>query len=209
MRIKSRYTVLEKEINLIVDSDIRKWVRATLANVPNYFYVAQASSSGKYHPACTNKVGGLVTHVKRAVYIAYRLCSGWGIKGIQQDIVVAATILHDIAKVPSTKVMHLYGMVVTDKDFVNHPINAEKYFAPIEIDLPIYEIGTQKPIDVARENNPYWLELITNCIRYHMGLWTPDSINKPLTKYTLPELCVYTADYIATTKSLITPEDEV
>ncbi len=202
-RVFPRYAVFENELKLIKDINIRKWVIATLANVPNYFYIAQASSSGKYHPDCTNKVGGLVIHVKRAVYIANRLCSGWGIIDIEKDIVIAATILHDIAKVPSTKVMHSYRMKVTEEDFVNHPIYAAKYFASKKILI--------SPDEKKFQDNTFAEERylkIKSCIDNHMGLWSPEIIKKPLDTYRLIELLVYTADYIATTKDLITPEDE-
>lgn len=50
---------------------------------------------------------------------------------------------------------------------------------------------------------------ISNCIKNHMGLWTPASIKKEIQYYTLLELIVYTADYIATTKDLVTPIDNI
>lgn len=153
-------------------------MRASLNNTPDYFYKGWASSTGKYHPACTCKDGGLVIHVRRAVYIVNRLADGWGLKGLDKDIVVAATILHDIAKVGQGSGPY--------QDYVNHPINAEKYLAPYDEDIR---------------------KKVNDCIRFHMGLWTPDSIKKPLTEYTLSELIVYTADYIATTKDLTTPVD--
>lgn len=199
MRIKPRYSVLENELSLIQDKEIRNWTRVTLANVPNYFYIARASSSGKYHPECTNKVGGLIIHIKRAVYIANRLCSGYGMEEIDKDIVISATILHDIAKVPGITVAKLYGMTVTENDFVNHPINAEKYFA------------SKKLLEYSEDIDDTFAEeqflQILYCIKFHMGLWSPKSIKKQLIEYTLKELLVYTADYIATTKDLVTPVD--
>ena len=71
-----RWLPLEAEIKLIQNTDLQKWVIDTLDKVPEYFYKAPASSTGKYHPACTNKEGGLLVHVRRAVYIANRLCDG-------------------------------------------------------------------------------------------------------------------------------------
>ena len=180
--------ILNSELNLITDKNIRDWTKVTLENVPEYFWVAQASSSGKWHPECTNKKGGLIIHVKRVVYLANRLCEGWGIFDNERDIVISACILHDIAKVPGTKVMHLYGMNVTDEDFYLHPINAKKYFA---------------------KNPPLvtTITIIQKCVAYHMGRWTPDCIKKPIADYSLMELAVYTCDFMATTKELITPVD--
>jgi len=185
--------VLEKEINLIQDSTIREWTRATLNNVPDYFFTAQASSTGKYHPACTNKEGGLIVHVKRAVYIANRLCEGWGIFKLDRDIVLSAMILHDIAKTPHNDPNYTYA------DFENHPINAQKYLASKEL------LKQSDDYDDTFAEERFCK--ILNCIRYHMGRWTPASIKKEIKDYSLMELCVYTADYIATTKDLVTPVD--
>ena len=187
---------LDPEINLIQDSSIKEWTKKTLNNAPDYFFIAPASSTGKYHPQCTCKKGGLQIHVKRAVYIANRLCTGWGIVGIDRDIVLSATILHDIAKVANPKENPQF----TYADYENHPINAEKYF----IDIPKSDIMKEK-----YNIEAYKPEYVTirDCIRYHMGLWTPASIKKPIKDYSLLELIVYTADYIATTKDLVTPVD--
>lgn len=135
------------------------------------------------HPACTIKKGGLIIHVKRVVYVANRLCKGCGIVGINRDIILVASILHDIAKTPS------FDRRFTYADYENHPLNAEKYFGKMSEDYS----GV--------------LAEIRKCIRYHMGLWTPVSIKKPIDKYTLREFIVYTADYMAATKDLVTPRD--
>ena len=180
--MSEKHEVFAKEIALIKDLKIQEFVKATLNNTPDYFFVAQASSTGKYHPPCTNKVGGLLVHVKRAIYIVNRLCDGWGIANLDKDIVLAATILHDIAKTPHNDPKYTYA------DFENHPINASKYFGTISLDSNI-------------------ILNITTCIANHMGLWTPASIKKSIKDYSLLELIVYTADYIATTKDLITPKD--
>lgn len=181
--------VLQNELDYINNPLINEWTQKTLENVPQYFWVAQASSSGKYHPACTIKKGGLITHVKRAVYLVNELCEGWGIFEIDRDIVLSATILHDIAKTPSHKVAHLYGMTSTSEDFINHPLNAIHYFA------------SQKTLSNTIINK------INECIKYHMGRWTPDAIKKPITEYSLAELAVYTADYLSSRKAVATPKD--
>jgi HD superfamily phosphodiesterase len=172
--------VLTDELNLIVNPLIKKFTEATLENTPDYFYVAQASSTGKYHPECTCKKGGLIVHVKRAVCLANRLCDGYGFKGMDKDIVLSATILHDIAKTGQ-------GSGSYD-DFVNHPINAKNFFVPLDLDAET-------------------IEKIDGCIKNHMGLWTPDQIKKPLTEYSLLELLVYTADFYSATKVLALPID--
>jgi HD superfamily phosphohydrolase YqeK len=182
--------ILLPEINLINTIYIKEWTIKTLENTPDYFFKAPASSTGKFHPQCTCKEGGLIIHVKRAVYIANRLCSGWGIKDLDRDIVISATILHDIAKVGNPAVAK-----TTYEDYENHPINGAELI--------------NSTLTLA-ENSPPFNEIVRNimdCVKYHMGLWTPEKVRKEIKDYTLLELVVYTADYIATTKDLITPKD--
>jgi len=176
--------VLDKEIELIADATIKEWVKETLLKAPETYFKNAASSTGKYHPVCTFKEGGLIIHIKRAVYIANRLAEGWNIKGQNRDIVLAAVIIHDIAKVGQGQGCY--------KDYEDHPILAEKYFAPTKW---------------AWDENIY--EQIRDCVKNHMGPWSPKSIAKPLGKYTPLELLTYTADYIATTKEMGLPIDEI
>jgi len=174
--------VLKEQIALMKDEKIKEFTIKTLENSPDYFYTAAASSTGKYHPECTIKEGGLIVHVKRAVYFAERLCSGWGIELKEKDIVISATILHDIAKTGKG--------TGTYEDFENHPLNAAKYFSLSE--------------GVVMDE----VVFINRCIENHMGLWTPAKIKKPIKDYTLSELLVYTADYMAASKFVTTPEDK-
>jgi len=183
-----KWEVFIKEINLIKDEKIKEFTKKTLNNSPDYFFTAPASSTGKYHPQCTLKTGGLIVHVKRAVYIVDRLAEGWGIFNLDRDIVLSATILHDIAKTGQGGGSYA--------DYENHPINAVKYFVGIERDDV-----TTGGLDLITAN------IINDCVRYHMGRWTPASIKKEIKDYSLMELIVYTADYIASTKDLVTPKD--
>jgi HD superfamily phosphohydrolase YqeK len=187
--------VLMNEINLIKSEEIKKWTIDTLEKTPDYFFKAPASSTGKYHPTCTIKEGGLITHVKRAVYLANRLCVGWGIEYEKRDIVLSAVILHDIAKVGNPAVAK-----TSYEDYENHPLNAEQFFASI----PQSEV-MKKQYDIDADKPAYYE--INQCIRNHMGLWTPASAKKDIKDYSLLELIVYTADYLSSTKDLVTPKD--
>ncbi len=171
---------LDKEIEVIQDAQIRKFVKDTIENAPERFFVIPASSTKKWHPECTNIEGGLIIHVKRVVYICERLVTAWNFDASLRDIAIAACILHDLAKCGRDSGAY--------EDYVNHPINAEKFFVKNGLDDEIYN-------------------KIRDAVRYHMGLWTPNSIKKPLGKYTPVELIVYTSDYLASTKDMSTPKD--
>ena len=178
MEGKLKYDVLTGELAAINDSDIQDWTRRTLINAPEYFWTAPASSTGKYHPICCNTKGGLIIHTKRVVWLANRICISWGICAQNRDIVLSACILHDSAKAPS------YGSSFSE--YENHPLNVRKLFA--------------------KEESSF-IEDIDSCIRFHMGKWSPRSIAKPMEEYSLNELAVYTADFLATQKELVTPKD--
>ena len=176
------------ELELIKDDELRIWTLETLNKAPDYFWVAQSSSSGRFHPKCTIKEGGLITNIKRAVFIANHLCMRQGLKGLERDIVISATILHDIAKVPGVSVMKKYNMTVTKEDFTNHPINAKNY--------------------LSNKNVQKKMKIVYQCIKHPMGLWSPEKTKKPIKEYSLLELAVYTADYLSSRKDIDTTVDE-
>jgi hypothetical protein len=184
--------VLIKELGYIQDIKIHEWTAKTLQNAPDYFFTASASSTGKYHPPCTLGEGGLIVHVQRAVFFANRLCSGQGVVGRNRDIVLSATILHDIAKTGQGSGAY--------SDYVNHPINAIKYLYGVIVDGTTLKT-TNAGLDLGS------IVEIYDCIRFHMTLWSPENIKKPIEHYTQLELIVGTADYLAATKEVITPED--
>ena len=179
---------LDKEIALIQNEEIRLWTQDIIhTKAPDTYFTSPGSSTGKYHPICTFKEGGLIVHVKRVVWFAERLMTSWNMKELNRDIVLSACILHDIAKVGKGSGCY--------EDYEKHPIFAERYFRKHINFEPVEEF--QKD----------WQIKINDCVKYHMGLWSPKSIVKPLGKYTPHELCVYTSDYMSANKELTTPVD--
>jgi 23S rRNA maturation-related 3'-5' exoribonuclease YhaM len=174
-----KHEIFNDEIVLIQAMDIRQFTIDSLNNAPDYFFEAPASSTGKYHPQCTLGKGGLVVHTKRVVFFANRVCDGWGIVAGPRDIVLSASILHDIAKTGRG--------AGSFENYENHPINAIKYLASL--------------------NTEPTKERIVNCIKFHMGRWTPASIKKNLEDYTILEFAMTTADFLAATKDVTTPKD--
>jgi len=66
--------------------------------VPIDFFIQPASSSGKYHPGYALGVGGLVRHTKAAMIVAKALFQTDNLSEKEEDLVMAALALHDIAK---------------------------------------------------------------------------------------------------------------
>ena len=64
----------ERELNLIVNEDLRMAVKSYMEEAtPDYFWTDGASSSGKYHPKFSQGEGGLVRHTKAVVMFAEEL----------------------------------------------------------------------------------------------------------------------------------------
>ena len=166
-----------REINLIVSEDLRMFCKTYLEDyVPNYFWEIGASSSGKFHPAFSQGVGGLVRHTKAVVMFAeelLRMSSYAYMKDEFKDYVILACIVHDTVK---------YGMAEFDKaEYKNHAANAATL-----VDLAWGEYFDMVPAHPS--------EFILSAIRSHMGQWTTEKEDRPFTNI---DRCVHMADYMA------------
>ena len=175
--------LFEREINLIVNEDLRMAVKSYLEeDVPDYFWTDGASSSGKYHPQFAQGEGGLVRHTKAVVLFAeelLRMSSYAYMREEYKDYVIAACILHDTAK---------YGISEYDKsEYKNHATNAAKSFAEYAEQVMDY-----KPS-----------EFLLNAIASHMGQWSTDRDDRPFTNI---DRCVHMADYMASRPFIDIPQ---
>ena len=166
--------LFEREINLIVDEDLRMAVKSYMEEAtPDYFWTDGASSSGKYHPQFSQGIGGLVRHTKAVVMFAeelLRMSSYAYMEAEYKDYVIAACILHDTAK---------YGIEDFDKaEYKNHARNASHAF---------FDYCTQ-----VMDYMPHYLLL--NAIKSHMGQWSTEKADRPFTSV---DRCVHMADYMA------------
>jgi len=85
-------------VNLIQNQELRDWTRQELSKQPDNFWIIPASSTGKYHPEHSQGEGGLIRHILAALYFARELFEVYSATDEEKDIVIAALILHDIAK---------------------------------------------------------------------------------------------------------------
>ena len=166
--------LFEREINLIVDEDLRMAVKSYMEEAtPDYFWTDGASSSGKYHPQFSQGIGGLVRHTKAVVMFAeelLRMSSYAYMADEYKDYVIAACILHDTAK---------YGLEGFDKaEYKNHARNASHAF---------FDYCT-----LVIDYMPHYLLL--NAIKSHMGQWSTEKADRPFTSV---DRCVHMADYMA------------
>jgi hypothetical protein len=166
--------LFEREINLIVNEDLRMAVKSYMEEAtPDYFWTDGASSSGKYHPQFSQGIGGLVRHTKAVVMFAeelLKMSSYAYMREEYKDYVISACILHDTCK---------YGIGEYDKkEYKNHAINAVKAFAEYAERVMNY-----KPS-----------EFLLNAMASHMGQWSTEKEDRPFTNI---DRCVHMADYMA------------
>jgi hypothetical protein len=174
--------MFEKELSYIKDESVKKIAEEGVALLPDYFYRVPASSTGKYHPNYALGDGGLYRHVQAAVSIAIELFRIYTFTPIEQDIIVAALILHDGFK---------QGEDGSGNTTHEHPLIAVKVLKE--------KIDTKE----SPEKEEY-LNIICDCISKHMGQWVSSiysSVVLPL-PVTEMEKYVHLIDYLASRKSL-------
>ena len=189
MNSEERFKLFENELNLITRDDVREFTKTCIEAAPDYvFYDCPASSTGKYHSIDELGGDGTVIHTKKVVAIAMELVNGLNCAEYKDEI-CAAAILHDLAKQGIEK----YGHTVKD-----HPQIMAKLIADV------YKTEFTGKLD--RES----ALIIYFAVFHHYGPWTDERVRKPLSKYTMPELAVYIADYIASRRfiKVITHEGE-
>lgn len=175
--------LFEREINLIVNEDLRMAVKSYMDEAtPDYFWTDGASSSGKYHPAFSQGVGGLVRHTKAVVMFAeelLRMSSYAYMREDFKDYVIAACLLHDTAK---------YGIEQFDKsEYKNHARNAAKAFKDY----------AEQVMDFAPS------EYLLDAMASHMGQWSTEKEDRPFTSI---DRCVHMADYMASRSFIDIPQ---
>ena len=172
-----------QEVEKIHNDVWREGCKKMMENIPNYFWVVAASSSGKYHPQCSLGVGGLVRHSVMVSVIGADLLDNETFlenTEINQDKVRIACLFHDCMK---------QGMDGCEGHTVfEHPILAAEF---IQEQLKDY---------IDEEN----LKDIVDAVKTHMGRWTTSKysdkeLEKPETAF---QKLVHNADYFASRKYL-------
>lgn len=173
MTSEEKVSTFEKELELILNHDIREFTRLCVVSAPDYvFFDCPASSTGKYHPI--NELGGngTVVHTKKIITIAYELVIGMDCPE-SRDEVVAACIIHDLRK---------QGLEKSGHTVLHHPDLAAKLVEEVQRDTQMLPDETY--------------DMIRTCVGYHYGLWSIDPWIKPLREYTNEELTVYVSDNV-------------
>lgn len=174
-------------LNTIVSDDIREFAEVLLNDMPQYIWEVGASSTGKYHPAYSLGVGGLMRHqiaVVRFLNFFFELEQySSKITSRQMDLMRVSGLFHDMMKSG------------TQADYENSRFT--------KFDHPIQAANTIRSYN-GKYLNVAELEFIASCIESHMGQWNLDK----KTDKTLPkpqngfQKLVHLADYLASRKDL-------
>lgn len=90
--------LIQKETEKIVSEDIKEFTYQAFAEVDPKFWVAPASSTGKYHPPEDNGEGGLVRHVIKGVAVVEQFGRRARFSQREMDMAISAFLLHDTCK---------------------------------------------------------------------------------------------------------------
>ena len=175
----------KNELEYIKDLKIREFTEKAIEDMPDYFFEATSSSSGKYHPSYALGKGGLLRHTRAAVRIAVELFrmemfNYFGEEG--KDLIISSLILHDGRKFGNTEGMHT---------LTEHPI------------IQAFSMENNTEINNILPKNQF--ETICDNIKSHMGAWNTAPRSK---KEVLPkpkgkmQNFVHLVDYIASRRCL-------
>jgi hypothetical protein len=175
--------MFKPELDHIKDERLRNNLEIIINNLPDYFFIVPASSTGKYHPSFSLGDGGLVRHTKVAVRIAKELLNNPSLNNFNQnekDLIIFALTLHDGLK---------SGKVKSEYTLFEHPLLASQFVKENESE-----------IDLTKDE----IDLVCRCIETHMGPWTTnykgeEVLSPPKDKY---QRFVHMCDYIASRKFL-------
>jgi hypothetical protein len=153
--------VFKNELAMIKDQDIKDFVIECFKLLcPDYFWTVPCSTSGKYHPQISLGEGGLIRHVKLAVWWGLELMKAMsanaGLKNIPtlQDEIIATLLLHDIIK--NGEGLGADGRPLDRSVTGTHGvILAEKI----------------QTINIYLDNDDVFYRILTG-IALHMGIWT-------------------------------------
>lgn len=187
MTSDNSYRLMVDEINTIKNADDRRFAFTLLNSVPNYFFSAPASSSGKYHPKDDLGEGGLVRHSIRVARMLGHLLEPYGYFDFneeQKDLLKIAALFHDCMK-SGTQEEYEQGK---HTKFL-HPLYASNF------------IMTQSVLMGFDYNDALF---ISSAIISHMGQWntSKNGPGKLPTPETPAQKALHLADYLASRKDI-------
>jgi hypothetical protein len=168
-------------LSLIEDATLHPVVQAFFDAVPEPFWTAPASSSGRFHPDYALGEGGLVRHTLVALTVGLDLARIYGMTSPQEtDAIVIALACHDAYKGGESNEWTTTVPV--------HPALAASY---------LWEHGANQTLA--------WAGM---AIETHMSMWTNGAALAVGHDLNAMQSLVATADYVASRKYLV-PDDDL
>jgi 23S rRNA maturation-related 3'-5' exoribonuclease YhaM len=191
---------LLEEVGLITDQGIRLFTRALLLEAPESFWEAPSSITKKHHPPDEHGVAGNILHTKRVVRNVVLLSRAQQRPLLEEDIVIAAALLHDTTKF----VRWQDGSLHYDR---MHPYTVDDLYRAAQ---ETQEIATSKQSKVLGSTISMCEDVvifqILKAIRGHLGLHSP--VPETIPMVTL-EWILHLADNMAANLHHIIDGDEV
>lgn len=176
--------MFKPELDHIKDERLRNNLEIIINNLPDYFFIVPASSTGKYHPAFSLGEGGLLRHSKVAFRIGLELLDtvtfGSEFTDNEKDLLLMSILVHDGLK---------HGKVEETYVRFDHPVLMAEYIFELKDKLTLSDDEMKFMHDV---------------IISHMGEWNTSKYSKvvlplPETKY---QRFVHMCDYLSSRKFL-------
>lgn len=174
----NKQEIFKKELDYIIDKDIKESLSIMIDKIPDYFFLVAASSTGKYHPSYALNEGGLLRHTKSAIRMAYELFGIYKFEPRKKDLIIMALLLHDSVK---------KGEVEEKYTRFDHPLLAAEFIKKYKDELKL-----------SKED----IEFVCDCIASHMGKFNTSDYSDvilPLPK-TPEQKFVHMCDYLASRK---------
>lgn len=197
--LKDEDIILEpllEEINLILDQNIRSFVRSILYRSGD-FWQMPASCSGKHHPPDERGVGGNVLHTKRVVRTACLISESYSLPQDEKDLVIAASLLHDITKAIKDESTGKF------KYDPMHPYTVGMFVKRCQEEDKNYASESQSSTLFLSEDS---VQSILRLVRCHLGPWSPVPETTPITYL---DMIVHLADNVASKMHIIIDGDNV
>lgn len=164
----NKIELLNTEIKQIKDKRLRENLEIIVDNLPDYFFLEPASSTGKYHPSFSLGDGGLLRHSKVAFRIGLELLNtstfSEDFTPLERDLLLMSVLVHDGLK---------KGKIEEKYTRFDHPILMANYLDELKDKLTL----SSEEIDFMKD-----------VISSHMGEWNTNAYSKvvlplPKTKY--------------------------
>lgn len=175
--LQDKLREFKNELNLLSTDSCRGLAEYCIGNFPEYFWIREASSSGKYHPYSDLGLGGLIRHTKANMVMFHTIISHPYFQekynDYDRDCGLVALLIHDSIK---------YG------DNREHTVHEHPLLVRIGLD--------------PTEEHPEWENMwnkVCDLVETHMGVWNKNREGEEIlpTPQTELQWLVHFADYLA------------